>query len=156
LQINARKYMAEEIKPNPEEKPASAKPVLEPEVRGREEKFYYYPPRRYDGGIMWGLVFVFAGIMLLLNTTQTVPWSVWNYIWPFWPLFLILIGVRIILGKSLQAEIIASVAAFLLLAFVAIYALIQINSGLVDYLPRGITDFVGRFDFPEPSQWRRR
>lgn len=120
-----------------------------------EQRYYYYPHRHYDGGIMWGLVFIFAGIMLLLNTTQVVPWAVWNYIWPFWPLFLILIGVRIILGKSLQAEIIASIIAFLLLAFVAIYALIQINSNLVDYLPQGVVDFIGRFNFPEPPRWRR-
>ncbi len=35
-----------------------------------------------------------AGVLLLLNNLQIVPWSVWREIWPYWPVLLILLGLE--------------------------------------------------------------
>jgi hypothetical protein len=35
-----------------------------------------------------------AGIVLLLNNLQVVPWSIWRDVWPYWPVLLILLGLE--------------------------------------------------------------
>ena len=40
------------------------------------------------------LILLGAGVLLLLNNLQVIPWSVWQEIWPYWPVLLILLGVE--------------------------------------------------------------
>ena len=40
------------------------------------------------------LILLVAGVLLLLNNLQVVPWSIWQSIWPYWPLLLVLLGVE--------------------------------------------------------------
>ena len=40
------------------------------------------------------LLLLGAGILLLLNNLQVVPWSIWRDLWPFWPVLLVLLGVE--------------------------------------------------------------
>ncbi len=59
------------------------------------------PPRRHGGsGIAFPLILIFAGVMLLLNTTGALPWSSWGRLWVLWPVFLILIGLDILLAHT--------------------------------------------------------
>ena len=43
---------------------------------------------------MGPLVLVSAGVVLLLNNLQVVPWSVWQALWPYWPVLLVLLGIE--------------------------------------------------------------
>ena len=43
------------------------------------------------------LVLVCIGIILLLNTTGVVSWSVWGEAWKFWPVLLIGFGLHLLL-----------------------------------------------------------
>jgi hypothetical protein len=38
-----------------------------------------------------------AGLLLLLNNLQVVPWSVWAAIWPYWPVLLVLLSLEALL-----------------------------------------------------------
>ena len=38
------------------------------------------------------LILLGAGILLLLNNLQVVPWSIWPALWPFWPLLALAAG----------------------------------------------------------------
>jgi hypothetical protein len=40
------------------------------------------------------LILLGAGVLLLLNNLQIVPWSVWREIWPYWPVLLVLLGLE--------------------------------------------------------------
>lgn len=55
--------------------------------------------------ILSGLTFITIGVVLLFNTLEIISWQIWpNMIWvifKFWPVFLILIGIKIILGKNI-------------------------------------------------------
>jgi hypothetical protein len=52
-------------------------------------------PRRTRGRHLIGpLLLLVAGVLLLLNNLQIVPWSIWREIWPFWPLLLVLLGLE--------------------------------------------------------------
>ncbi|MGE3267817.1 MAG: DUF5668 domain-containing protein [Chloroflexota bacterium] len=54
---------------------------------------------RRDGRrhIVGPLILLLAGMVLLLNNLQVLPWSIWREIWPYWPAVLILLGVEALL-----------------------------------------------------------
>jgi hypothetical protein len=45
---------------------------------------------------MGPLILLSAGVLLLLNNLQIVPWSIWRDIWPYWPVLLVLLGLEAI------------------------------------------------------------
>ena len=55
------------------------------------------PSARARGRHLVGpLMLLGAGVLLLLNNLQIVPWSVWREIWPYWPVLLVLLGLEAI------------------------------------------------------------
>jgi hypothetical protein len=40
------------------------------------------------------LILLGAGVLLLLNNLQMVPWSIWHDLWPYWPVLLMLLGLE--------------------------------------------------------------
>ena len=63
--------------------------------KSNESRFRY----RRGPGLVWPFILIVAGVILLLNNLGYLPWDVWRNIWRFWPVFLILIGLEIILGR---------------------------------------------------------
>jgi len=74
------------------------------------------------------LIIITIGVIFLLNNFDILPWSIWNSIWRFWPVLLILWGIQIILGRSRLASIITSIIGALLLAFIIAMAVASVNS----------------------------
>lgn len=52
------------------------------------------------GRIRNGAILISAGVVLLLNTTGHLPWSVWWRIFSLWPVALIAIGIELLLKKT--------------------------------------------------------
>lgn len=76
-----------------------------------------------------GAIFlIFLGTIFLLNTTGVLNWNVWMYILNFWPVFLILGGLRLILGKSLASNVIISIIAVLVFAWIGVSAYMSNNN----------------------------
>ena len=46
------------------------------------------------------LVIIAVGVVLLLNTTGTVPWSVWGQLGRLWPVAIILLGASLLLQHA--------------------------------------------------------
>jgi hypothetical protein len=61
-----------------------------------------------------GLTLVLIGIILLLNTTGSLPWSVWLHVLSLWPLLLVAAGLDII-AKGLDAEWLRVVSSLLVI-----------------------------------------
>src|SRR6188472_3261560 len=58
------------------------------------------PPRRSMSTPIAGpVILIAAGIVLLLNNLDILPWAIWGDLWRLWPLALIVIGLDLILGK---------------------------------------------------------
>lgn len=55
------------------------------------------PPRPSRRHVVGPLILLGAGILLLLNNLELVPWSVWRDLWPYWPVLLVLLGLEAML-----------------------------------------------------------
>lgn len=81
-----------------------------------------------SGKSIWGLILLFVGVFLLLNNMGIVSSDIWYFILPFWPVILVLIGIKIILGKSQISSWISFVIALVLLGAILMNAMMQLNS----------------------------
>jgi len=51
-------------------------------------------PKRQDACVpFWGILFLFLGVILLLQTLNILPWGLWRTLWRLWPVILIALGV---------------------------------------------------------------
>lgn len=98
----------------------------------------YSNPRNYS----WAAFLILVGIMLLLNTTGVIDWSIWIYVMRFWPILIVLIGVRIILGNSLFARIIGMLLTIVLTSGAFLVAYVQAKGEAVSFLPDKVNDWV--------------
>ena len=118
------------------------------ECQGRHERHdhWHVHHQRQSGGMVWGLLILLGGFLLLLNNFGVVPWQVWDFIWPFWPALLILIGVSVIFGSGWAGEIIIFLITLAVLGFIFIFGLIHVGSPLVGHLPGWVVNFVNQFN----------
>jgi hypothetical protein len=101
-------------------------------------------PKRtdYAGRIIWALFLIFVGTVLLFNTLGVVSWQVWGYLINFWPLILVMLGLRIILGSSPWAGLFLGVVGLAIMGFLFLAGLQLINSPL-----------LSRWNISLPSWW---
>ena|SRR3990170_8335621 len=92
--------------------------------------------RRYHGGGVWGVFLIFSGSLLLLNSFGTLPWEIWNRLIDFWPVLLILVGIRIMLGKSLLSRLLMTLISLFVFGSIFLYVLGKEAPLLVESLPR--------------------
>lgn len=97
-------------------------------------KHYYGHEHRHGGG-MFGLLLLFVGVTLLLTNMGLVSSEFWQFVIPFWPILLVLLGLKIILGRNWFSSIIIFILTFAFLAGLFIFGLIKVNSRIIDYFP---------------------
>ena len=85
--------------------------------------------RHKGGGYLAGFFLIFIGLVFLLNNLGFLPNSIWNEIWKFWPLIIIIIGIQVLFGKSPFARMI--VLLLTLFVFAGVLAYLLIYSGLL-------------------------
>lgn len=91
-----------------------------------------------SGPSIWGLILLFVGVCLLLNNMGLISRDIWFFVLPFWPIILILIGIKIILGKNRISSWIGFILAIILLSVIFFNALLDLRSkNLRDSYPIG-------------------
>ncbi len=95
------------------------------------QHYHYGHHHRHSGGGLFGLTLLFVGALLLLNNFGVVGKDVWNYIWPFWPIILILIGIRIVTGYNRVVGFFVFLLALVSFCAILLYALIHVGSPLI-------------------------
>lgn len=85
-----------------------------------------------SNGSFWGIIFILAGLTFILNNMGLIPWSFWNNLWHFWPILLILFGIRILIGCTPGSNLIMGFITALTVFSVWVKILIDINSPLVN------------------------
>ncbi len=93
--------------------------------------------RRNDkaGDIIFALLLIFAGGMFLANNLGIIPWEIWTELWRYWPVLLILWGLRIVLGKSNGSRLLLGFLAFLAFVLILGNGLKTVGSPVIHYLP---------------------
>ncbi len=82
--------------PIPPYQPQGAQPLPPPQPSYVQP----VPPRRHMGTPMAGpVILIAAGVVLLLNNLDILPWGIWADLWRLWPLALIAVGLDLIIGR---------------------------------------------------------
>lgn len=84
-----------------------------------------------NNDITLGVILIFIGGLFLLNTLDIIKYNIWNLLFSYWPIFLIIIGMNI-LFKNTKLWWISP----LLIIFILVSIFVP-----VDFLPRFIDDF---------------
>lgn len=90
----------------------------------------------------WAAFLILVGIMFLLNTTGVVGWGIWIYVIRFWPVLVILIGIRIILGNSLLARILGMLFTIALTVGVFGISYMQFTEKEIPFVPEKVNEWV--------------
>ena len=68
------------------------------------------------GFSLTAIFLIILGVVFLLNNFGILPWEIWQNVWRFWPVLLILFGVEAILGRAASPQ---SFGLLFVLIFVA-------------------------------------
>ncbi len=49
---------------------------------------------------IWGILLLFLGIVFLLQSFSILSWAIWETLWRFWPVLLIMAGLGVLLRRS--------------------------------------------------------
>lgn len=90
----------------------------------------------------WAVFLILVGGLLLLNSIGIVSWGIWSYIFRFWPILIILIGIRIILGRFGISRLINMILTIVLTLGVFVIAYIQYTQQGIEFLPDKVNNWV--------------
>jgi len=100
---------------------------------------------------LFGPFFLIAlGVLLLLNNFGLLSWDVWNILWKFWPIILVVWGIEAIFGHGLGGYFLVSILGLILLAFVIFYSISLVNSNF-DSWAEGNLPFWSQIEKRVPS-----
>lgn len=97
----------------------------------REERW----KRRHGDGSFFGLILIAGGVLLLLNTLNLLPWKVWDNVWRFWPLLLVLWGLQIIFGENAAGRGLIRLVGLLFVLLIVLFVIYQVNPSALRNLP---------------------
>lgn len=80
--------------------------------------------RHITDALVWGGILITVGIVLLLNSLGILSWDLWQFLWRFWPVFLIMAGLNIVFGSTRSGSIVVGVISIVLLLGAVVYSVI--------------------------------
>jgi hypothetical protein len=107
--------------------PATPPPTL-PGKPPRSPQDTRRPRRRRPPSLFWPIVFIGAGVMLLLSNLGYLRWESWGVLWRLWPLLIIALGIDLLIGqRSVVGAIISAVLIIVLIGGIVLIALFTQN-----------------------------
>lgn len=95
-----------------------------------------------EGGSVFGLMLIFAGLILILNFLNLASRDIWHIIFKAWPTILVIMGISLIFGRNILGRIVTSIAAFIIFSLILIYGLLKVDSPALKYIPQGAVNYV--------------
>lgn len=90
-----------------------------------------------------GAIFLVSiGILFLLNTTNIVPWGIWLQIFRFWPILLILAGLKIILPENKVGQIVYPIVYTIFIIFIGATSYFFTKTQRVPFLPENVSNCI--------------
>lgn len=105
-----------------------------------------YESCRCCGGGFGGIIVIMVGVVLVLNNAGIVSWDVWDAMMRFWPVLLVVIGMKIIFGRNAAGRIVTGLVAIILCFFIFLVGLAHTGSPLFPsmHLPAGIVNIINQ------------
>lgn len=79
-------------------------------------------------------ILIFIGAIFLLNNFGILPWNIWNTLWLFWPLLLVIAGLQLIAGDSIASRMVVVFFAAISFLLVFVFSLLQTSQGFRNWL----------------------
>lgn len=111
------------------------KPSSEPDVTLFGEVVSDSHKNHPDSDTSIGFLFIFAGLILLLNTLEILPWALWESLLKVWPVLIILLGIKIALGTNQISRFILTLLSLVIFGSLFLFVLLQYAPHLVSWLP---------------------
>ena len=101
--------------------------------------------------VLFPILLIALGLLFLTQTLGIVPWEIWGWLWRFWPVVLILIGLDVLIGGRSQigrylVGLIAIVAMAVVLVIAGLSPYSVANYGLPNVLTRDVRAELGQFE----------
>jgi hypothetical protein len=106
------------------------------------DRFHYYHRHHHYGSLTWGLVLILIGLVLLLSNFGSLPPVVWEQISRLWPLLIIFIGLDILIGYSVIADITKSIIGLFIFATILGIVLLHASPQTIAGLPPDIQNYL--------------
>lgn len=103
--------------------------------------------KKREKNSIFAVLLIIIGIVFLLNNFGILPWIIWREIWRFWPVLLIIVGIKNIFGKSYLGMFISNLLNIIIILFVFIYALALTDPFIMDYLKTQFPQISGLFEY---------
>ena len=140
--LEGEQLVASETAPEGEELIAPAIPLpIIPEEPPKPSYETRRPRRRRPPSVFWPIVFIGAGVMLLLSNLGYLSWQSWGALWRLWPLLIIALGIDLLIGR--RSVIGAIVSGVLILALVGVIVMIAL---FAQNIP-GVSDWIQQPEF---------
>ena len=91
---------------------------------------------------LFGLLLIFGGVMLLLNSLNILTWEVWKTTIRYWPVLIILAGSRLLLGGSALGKIAQRTISIVVITTLFIYILQLHAHQLVSWIPSELMQII--------------
>ncbi len=88
--------------------------------------------REMYGGLFWPALLIAAGIILLLNNTGQLDWTVWDLLFRLWPVLLIAWGLDLLIGRR---SMVGAVVSLVLIAGVITGSVVLLNQMETERVP---------------------
>lgn len=98
-----------------------------------------------SGSGIWGSIFISAGILFILTTMGGLSFRVWEVIWKYWPLILVLIGVNIVLGNNIFSKIVITLFSFFVFGMIILLTINEVQPSYLNEVPKEILNFIELF-----------
>ncbi len=90
------------------------------------------PRRRRPPSVFWPIIFIGAGVVLLLANLGYLPDLSWGVLWRLWPLLIIALGIDLLIGRrSVIGAIVSGVLMLMLIGGIILVALFAQNIPIV-------------------------
>lgn len=99
-------------------------------------------PSRRPPSIFWPILFIAAGVLLLLSNLGYLPPLSWGVLWRLWPVLIIALGIDLLIGqRSVIGTIISAVLICVLVGGLVLVAL------FAQHIP-AVSDWIQPFELP--------
>ncbi|KKP69361.1 hypothetical protein A2X44_04380 [candidate division CPR3 bacterium GWF2_35_18] len=129
-----KKQTEEKIQPEEKEEVKESKQNDKQKEDKQFVKEIHYIKEDHGSNPFGAFILIGLGVIFLLNNFNILPWSVWGTLWRFWPVFLILGGLQIVLGKSFIAKWLVAILGLATITIIVCLSLSSVNSQLENYM----------------------